>query len=64
MNSALLDILACPVCHGKLLYDDKLQELICRRDRLAYPIKNDIPIMLSSQARYISLEEYEKLSNA
>lgn len=51
MDKNLLEILACPICKGELLYDQPHQELICRFDRLAFPIINDIPIMLESRAR-------------
>ena len=57
MDKALLEILACPVCKGELLYDLHNQELICRFDRLAYPIINSIPVMLESKARKLELEE-------
>jgi uncharacterized protein len=51
MDEKLLDILVCPVCKGVLIYDPKAQELICRRDKLAYPIRDQIPVMLKEQAR-------------
>jgi len=57
MDHALLDILVCPLCKGKLLYDHTSQELICRFDKLAYPIRNQVPVMLSAEARDISFEE-------
>lgn len=57
MEKNLLEILACPVCKGELLYDAANQELICKFDRLAYPIVNDIPVMLENRARRLSLEE-------
>ncbi len=53
MHPALLDILVCPLCKGKLIYDKENQELICRFDRLAYPIRHNIPVMLESEAREI-----------
>jgi uncharacterized protein YbaR (Trm112 family) len=59
MQKDLLEILACPICKGELLYDSSNEELICRFDRLAYPIINDIPIMLTSRARHLSVEEGE-----
>ena len=49
----LLEILACPICKGKLQYDKAQQELICKYDKLAFPIREDIPIMLEEQARKI-----------
>jgi uncharacterized protein YbaR (Trm112 family) len=57
MDKNILEILACPVCKGELIYDAPNQELICRFDRLAYHILNSIPIMLESRARRLSLEE-------
>ncbi len=57
MDKSLLEILACPVCKGELLYDATNSELLCRFDRLAYPILHDIPIMLHSRARRMGLEE-------
>ena len=56
----LLDIIACPVCKGKLEYDKENQELICKADRLAYPIRDDIPALLQPQARLMDWEEVEK----
>ncbi|MCG7973561.1 MAG: Trm112 family protein [Candidatus Thiodiazotropha taylori] len=57
MDRKLLDILVCPVCKGKLLYMKKQQELICRADRLVYPIRDDIPVMLEEEARKIPADE-------
>jgi uncharacterized protein YbaR (Trm112 family) len=57
LDKKLLDILACPVCKGPLVYDQKNQELICKADRLAYPIRDDIPVMLEEEARQIPVEE-------
>lgn len=51
MESRLLDILVCPICKGPLDYDKKAQELICKGDKLAYPIRDDIPIMWADEAR-------------
>jgi uncharacterized protein YbaR (Trm112 family) len=61
MDKFLLDILVCPLCKGKLIYDKPKQELICKFDRLVYPIRDDIPVMLETEARQLSLEEYDKL---
>lgn len=61
MEKALLAILVCPICKGKLLYQSEQQELICRADKLAYPIRDDIPVMLEEEARILSLAEVEKL---
>ncbi|MGH8224792.1 MAG: Trm112 family protein [Gammaproteobacteria bacterium] len=60
MDSKLLDILVCPLCKGPLKYDKPAQELICRADRLAFPIRDDIPVMLEEEARKITLEELDK----
>ena len=57
MDKKLLDILACPVCKGPLVYDQEAGELICKPDRLAYPIRNDIPVMLEEEARQIPVEQ-------
>ncbi len=57
MDKKLLDILACPACKGPLLYNKENQELICKADRLAYPIREDIPVMLVEEARQLPVEE-------
>jgi len=54
MDKKLLDILACPICKGLLQYDKDNNELICKIDKLAYPIRDDIPVMLEEEARKIS----------
>ena len=59
MDKNLLDILVCPVCKGKLLL--KENELICCFDRLSYPIREGIPVMLEKEARTLSLEEKDAL---
>ncbi|MBF0295614.1 MAG: Trm112 family protein [Magnetococcales bacterium] len=51
MDKGLLEILVCPQCKGELEYDAKAGELICRLDRLAFPIREDIPVMLVDEAR-------------
>lgn len=61
MDAKLLDILVCPLCKSPLLYRKAEQELICKADRLAYPIQDDIPVMLADEARVLSAEEVEKL---
>ncbi len=53
LKRELLDILVCPKCKGELEYDKEKQELICHRCKLAYAIKEDIPIMLIDEARKI-----------
>lgn len=57
MNNNLLEILACPVCKGELVFDKPNQELICKFDRIAFPIIDDIPVMLEQRARRLSTEE-------
>jgi uncharacterized protein YbaR (Trm112 family) len=57
MDKKLLDILVCPVSKAPLVYDKKRQELICKASRLAYPIRDGIPVMLESEARRLSDEE-------
>ncbi|ARC91804.1 hypothetical protein B6A42_06405 [Vibrio coralliilyticus] len=57
MDHRLLEIVACPVCKGKLTFDKDKQELICKLDRLAYPIKEGIPVLLEPEARQMSMEE-------
>jgi uncharacterized protein len=59
MDHRLLEVLVCPLCKGKLIV--KKTELICAFDRLAYPIRDGIPVMLEQEARVISLEEKEQL---
>lgn len=61
MDKKLLDILVCPICKGPLVYRKEEKELVCRFDRLAYPIKNEIPIMLENEARTMDSEELEKI---
>jgi uncharacterized protein YbaR (Trm112 family) len=57
MDSKLLDILVCPLCKGPLLYRKAQAELVCRPCRLAYPIRDDIPVMLEDEARKLPPEE-------
>lgn len=51
MDAKLLDILVCPLCKGPLLYRKAQNELVCRPCRLAYPVRDDIPVMLEDEAR-------------
>ncbi len=51
LDQKLLEILACPICKGALLYDRKANELLCDHDKLAFPVRDDIPVMLESEAR-------------
>ena len=57
LDKKLLAILVCPICKGPLHFDVAKSELICRADSLAYPIRDDIPVMLESEARPLTLDE-------
>jgi len=63
MDKRLLDILVCPLCKSPLIYDKKASELICKADGLAYPIRDDVPVMLEEEARKLSLDEVEALKS-
>ena len=62
MDNKLLELLVCPVTKGPLHYDRERQELLSRSARLAYPIRNGIPILLENEARPLSDEELEQLA--
>ena len=57
MDSKLLEILVCPLCKSPLFYNKAAQELICRADRLAFPIRDGIPVMLEEEARQLPATE-------
>jgi uncharacterized protein YbaR (Trm112 family) len=57
MDAKLLEILVCPVCKGPLVYKKAESELICKPCRLAFPIKDGIPVMLEDEARQLPAEE-------
>jgi len=57
MDKKLLDVLACPVCKGPLKYNKSPEELICPVDRLAFPVRDDIPVMLEEEARELPADE-------
>jgi uncharacterized protein YbaR (Trm112 family) len=57
MDKKLLEILVCPICKGPLIYKKNEAELICKADRLAYPIRDDIPVMLEQEARQLLPDE-------
>ncbi|KAA1192999.1 MULTISPECIES: Trm112 family protein [Photorhabdus] len=57
MDHRLLEIIACPVCNGKLSYDKENFELICKLDRLAFPVRDGIPVLLDHEARELPLDE-------
>lgn len=61
MDAKLLEILVCPLCKSPLHYQKSAQELVCKADRLAFKIADDIPVMLVDEARTLSPEEIEKL---
>lgn len=63
MDKRLLDILVCPVTKGPLIYDKGREELISKSARLAYPIRDGIPVMLEEEARALTDEELESLKS-
>ncbi|CAG0968403.1 hypothetical protein BURK1_01090 [Burkholderiales bacterium] len=60
MDPKLLEILVCPVTKGPLVYDREKQELVSKAARLAYPIRDGIPVMLEDEARKLTPEEAER----
>lgn len=61
MDSRLFEILACPLCKGSLKHLSQTNELICFKDRLAFSIVDDIPVMIPEKARTLTLDEVESL---
>jgi uncharacterized protein YbaR (Trm112 family) len=57
MDAKLLDLLVCPLCKGPLVYRKDAQELVCKPDRLGFPIRDGIPVMLEDEARKLPPEE-------
>lgn len=57
----MLEILVCPLCKGPLDYLKDSQELVCKADRLAFPIRDDIPVMLDDEARTLTAEAVDAL---
>ena len=57
MDTRLLEILACPVCKGPVLFRRDQQVLVCRMDRLAYPVRDDVPVMLEEEARQLAADD-------
>ncbi|MCM2327568.1 MAG: Trm112 family protein [Lysobacter sp.] len=57
MDPKLLEILVCPICKGPLVHRREARELVCRADRLAFPVRDDIPVMLEEEARKLPPEE-------
>lgn len=62
MDTKLLELLVCPVTKGPLDFDRERQELLSRSARLAYPIRNGIPVLLENEARTLSDDELERLA--
>jgi len=60
MNPKLLEILVCPVTKGPLVYDKQKQELVSKNARLAYPVRDGIPVMLEDEARRLDEQEYSE----
>jgi len=59
MQTRLLDLLVCPLCKGRLYPNQDHTELVCRVDRLAFPVRDGVPVMLEAQARALSAQEPE-----
>lgn len=57
MDAKLLDLLACPLCKSAVQFDQEKNELVCKADGLAFPVRDGIPVMLESQARTLSTDE-------
>jgi len=57
MDPKLLEILVCPLCKGPLVWKKDALELVCKADRLAFPVKDDIPVMLEEEARALRADE-------
>ena len=61
MDKSLLQIIVCPVCHGKLDHIKETKQLLCQFDRLAYPIDDDIPVLLAERASTLTDEQVKQL---
>ena len=57
IDTRLMDILACPVCKGPLQLHREAQVLVCRPDRLAFPVRDGVPVMLENEARVLSADD-------
>jgi uncharacterized protein YbaR (Trm112 family) len=57
MDPKLLEILVCPICKGPLQWRKDAAELVCKADRLAFPVKEGIPVMLEDEARQLAADE-------
>jgi uncharacterized protein YbaR (Trm112 family) len=60
LSKDLLEILACPQCKGRVAYDQSAQEISCHACRLAYPVRDDIPVMLVDEAMPLTSGDGEK----
>jgi uncharacterized protein YbaR (Trm112 family) len=56
-DSRLLDILACPLCKGPVIYRSQAAALVCRADRLAFPVTDGVPVMLETAARILPIDD-------
>lgn len=63
IDAKLLDVIACPNCKGKLTFNKKDNELVCRGERLAYPIDDGIPVLMSDKARGLDSAEMEQVGS-
>ena len=61
MDKSLLEIIVCPVCHGKLDYIKSQQKLICKFDRLSYKVDDGIPVLLADKAEQLTAEQIDAL---
>ena len=61
LDKKLLEILACPICKGELHYDKNAKELVCAVDKLAFPVRDGVPVMLTAEARAMSSDELDSL---
>ena len=57
MDTRLLEILACPICKGPVVHRREAQVLVCRADRLAFPVRDGIPVMLEDEARQLASDD-------
>jgi len=62
IDPKLSDILVCPLCKGKVIYVRESEELVCKFDKLAFPVRDNIPVMLESEARNLSLDDLNSIS--
>lgn len=60
MDPKLLEILVCPICKGPLEFRKAQQEFICHHDKLAFPLRDGIPVMLEHEARALGLDEIRR----